>query len=208
MARNQLIHELKQSGITHPAVLNAIASVPRENFVLSKLKDKAYDNVALPIDKEQTISQPYVVALMTQALFNHPHPQKILEIGTGSGYQAAILATIFKEIWTIERIEALYIKAKHTLQKLNYTNVHCTWADGNKGWLEHAPYDGIIVTAATATIPPALLEQLSPQGGILVIPLGATHEVQKLTLIKRQDNHYEKSVLELVSFVPLRSNTD
>lgn len=203
MAVNHLITELKLNGITHPGVLDAMAHVPREKFVLSKLKARAYDNVALPIENEQTISQPYIVALMTQALFTHPAPQKILEIGTGSGYQAAILGTLFKEVWTIERIEKLYHKAQNVLKALGYDNVHCVLGDGTKGLALHAPYDGIIVTAATATIPASLLEQLSPKGGVLVIPVGSMHQVQKLTLIKRHHHHYDKSILELVSFVPL-----
>ncbi|MBS0287468.1 MAG: protein-L-isoaspartate(D-aspartate) O-methyltransferase [Proteobacteria bacterium] len=203
MPVNHLITELKLNGITHPGVLDAMAHVPREKFVLSKLKTRAYDNVALPIEKEQTISQPYIVALMTQALFVHPHPQKILEVGTGSGYQAAILGTLFQEVWTIERIEKLHQKAQKVLNELGYDNIHCVLGDGTKGFTEQAPYDGIIVTAATSTIPAPLLEQLNPNGGVMVIPVGSMHQVQKLTLIKRYHHHYEKSILELVSFVPL-----
>ncbi len=198
-----LLDELKVSGITHPDVLSAIASVPREKFVLSHLKPSAYDNVALPIDANQTISQPYIVGLMTQALFTHPHPKKILEIGTGSGYQSAILATLFKEIWTIERIETLYQKAKHKLAELGYSNVHCFLGDGAKGLPQFAPFDGILVTAATKTVPQPLLAQLSPQGGIMVIPIGVTGQVQKLTLIVRKGDDYNKSIIERVSFVPL-----
>ncbi len=137
-----LIKQLKLNGIRQCAVLNAIAHVPREQFVLSKLKTKAYDNVALPIEEAQTISQPYIVALMTQALFEHPAPQKILEIGTGSGYQAAILAYLFKEVWTIERLEELHLKAKQTLKHLGFHNVHLKLADGTHGWPEQAPFDG------------------------------------------------------------------
>lgn len=205
MKADFLIDELKSAGITHPAVLNAIASVPREKFVLSHLKPRAYDNVALPIDADQTISQPFIVALMTQTLFNHPNPEKILEIGTGSGYQSAILATIFKEIWTIERIKTLHEKAKEKLNSLGFNNVHCVLGDGSKGLPKFAPFDCIIVTAASNTIPHDLLDQLSVDGGIMVIPVGPP-QVQKLTLIKRINQHYEKSILERVSFVPLISN--
>lgn len=206
MSSSHLIQELRRSGITNEKVLNAIANVPREKFVLSNLKGRAYDNVALPIEQAQTISQPYVVALMTQALFEHPNPIKILEIGTGSGYQTAILATLFQEVWTIERISTLHFKAQKTLQELGYTHVHCLLGDGAKGCPEFAPYDGILVTAAPQTIPPALLSQLSKKGGVMIIPLGGTHQVQKLTLIKREGDNYKKTILELVSFVPLISD--
>ncbi|MBS0289580.1 MAG: protein-L-isoaspartate(D-aspartate) O-methyltransferase [Proteobacteria bacterium] len=203
MANRQLIQQLKLQGISHPGVLRAIEKVPREKFVLPKLKQRAYENVALPIDKDQTISQPYVVALMTQALIDHPNPRKILEIGTGSGYQAAVLGTLFPEIWTIERIEVLYHKAKKLLYELGFSNVHCRLGDGVKGYVDEAPFDGILVTAATPTLPLALLEQLHPQGGRLVIPLGPTHQVQELTLIIRQEDKFEETILEQVCFVPL-----
>lgn len=206
MKSQLLIDELKTQGITNPKVLRAIAFVPREKFVLSNLTESAYDNIALPIEANQTISQPYIVALMTQALFTHQNPQKILEVGTGSGYQCAILATLFKEIWTIERIESLHKKAKKTLSNLGFDNVHCILGDGTQGLASHAPFDGILVTAASKTIPQALLTQLSPNGGVLVIPVGEHNQVQKLTLVKRLENNYEKSILERVSFVPLISN--
>lgn len=201
--KKQLIQELKLHGIRHKDVLNAIKKVPREAFLPSELKYRAYDNTALPIDSQQTISQPYVVALMTQSLFEHPHPQKVLEIGTGSGYQAAILATLFKEVWTIERIELLYLKAKKVLTELKFHNIHFKLDDGTLGWPEAAPFDGIIVTAAIEIPPPALLSQLSPDGGIMVIPLGEYHQVQKLTIIERNQNEISQKVIELVSFVPL-----
>ncbi len=200
---SSLIQELKDNGITHQGVLDAIKKVPREAFISSDLQYRAYDNTALPIDSKQTISQPYVVALMTQSLFEHPHPQKILEIGTGSGYQAAILATLFKEVWTIERIELLHLKAKKVLTELKFNNVHFKLGDGTLGWPEAAPFDGIIVTAAITAPPSALMEQLSPNGGIMVIPLGAYHQVQKLTIIERNQNVMTQKVVELVSFVPL-----
>jgi len=199
-----LIQQLKQQyRITHPKVLKAITEVPREQFVPLMLKKRSYDNTALPIECEQTISQPYIVALMTQALFEHPHPQKILEVGTGSGYQAAILGKIFKSVWTIERIETLYLKAKKTLENLGYKNIHTKCGNGSLGWPEAAPFDGILVTAAAKHIPAALLEQLDPLGGLMVIPLGTTHRVQRLTLIKRHEEKFEQSTLELVCFVPL-----
>lgn len=201
--RNLLLKDLKRNGITNQAVLDAISEVPREKFVLPAYKKRAYENTALPIDKEQTISQPFIVALMTQALLEHAHPHKILEIGTGSGYQTAILATLFEEVWTIERIEVLYKKAKQTLVKLGYNNIHYKLGDGTLGWDEHAPYDGIIVTAAALSPPRRLLEQLNPEGGLMVIPIGRPNQVQELTIISRSEGEFTKSVLELVTFVPL-----
>ncbi|MBI2793002.1 MAG: protein-L-isoaspartate(D-aspartate) O-methyltransferase [Gammaproteobacteria bacterium] len=201
--RNLLLKDLKRNGITNQAVLDAISEVPREKFVLPAYKKRAYENTALPIDKEQTISQPFIVALMTQALLEHAHPHKILEIGTGSGYQTAILATLFEEVWTIERIEVLYTKAKQTLAKLGYNNIHYKLGDGTLGWNEHAPYDGIIVTAAALSPPRKLLEQLNPEGGLMVIPIGRPNQVQELTIISRNEGEFAKSVLELVTFVPL-----
>ena len=207
MSRQQmLIQELKRHGINDSRVISAISDVPREKFVLPGMKKNAYDNIALPIEKDQTISQPYVVALMTQSLLEHSNPQKVLEIGTGSGYQAAILSKLFKEVWTVERIEALYTKAKKTLKTLGCDNVHCKLGDGTYGWVNHGPYDGIIVTASTASIPTALLDQLSPEGGLMVIPLGHLHDVQKLTLIRKNGDVIEEKVLEQVSFVPLISD--
>jgi len=203
---NRLINELKNQGIDHPAVLAAIESIPREKFVLPSYKTRAYDNTALPIECQQTISQPYIVALMTQALFEHPQPKKILEIGTGSGYQAAILAELFEHVWTIERIEPLYRKAKHTLTQMGYDNISFKHDDGTLGWLDAAPFDGILVTAAAETLPPSLLEQLDPNGGVMVIPLGRHRLVQRLTLIKRNGDQFEQSFIESVSFVPLISD--
>lgn len=203
--QDQLIQELKLQGIRHPDVLRAIKNVPREKFIPKDLKSRAYDNTALPIDSQQTISQPYIVALMTQCLFKHPLPQKILEIGTGSGYQAAILSTLFQEVWTIERIEALYVKAKHILTQLNFHNIHFKLGDGTLGWPEAAPFDGIIVTAAATQLPQTLIEQLSPQKGVMIIPVGGRYQVQKLTLLIRNAQEISKEIIELVSFVPLIS---
>lgn len=203
---NHLIGELQHQGITHPKVLNAIRQVPREKFVPPTLQYRAYDNTALPIDCEQTISQPYIVGLMSQALFQHPHPQKILEVGTGSGYQAAILAKLFKQVWTIERIQQLSLHAQKTLKELGITNVSYRCADGAEGWPEEAPFDGIIVTAAAEKIPALLLDQLDPNGGVMIIPVGQSHHVQRLTLIKRNEAHFQENILEQVCFVPLISD--
>lgn len=203
----ELIKELKEEGISHPLVLEAIKHVPRENFMEQSLKKSAYVNTAFPIACQQTISQPYIVALMTQALLeNTINPEKILEIGTGSGYQAAILAMLFKTVYTVERIPALYQKAKIILDKLGFENIFYKLGDGAQGWEEHAPYDGIIVTAAAKVAPPKLLAQLKPEGGVMVIPLGEQHKTQILYLVVRQGNNFIPSVLTHVRFVPLIEN--
>lgn len=199
----QLLKKLQARGIVHPALLAVIANTPRERFVLPENKKRAYENTALPIDCQQTISQPYIVALMSQALLQHPNPKKILEIGTGSGYQAAILAQLFPQVWSIERIASLHHKAKALLAQFNFHNIHLKCDDGFNGWPEQAPFDGIIVTAAAPSLPSALIEQLSPQGGLMVIPLGAQQEVQKLTLVKKQGENLKTTFLENVVFVPM-----
>jgi protein-L-isoaspartate(D-aspartate) O-methyltransferase len=201
--KNQLLEQLQLEGIHHPKVLAAIKQVPRENFVLSSYVESAYENSALPIQCQQTISQPYIVALMTQALFAHPHPKKILEIGTGSGYQAAILATLFEEVYTIEVIKTLHENAKKTLSTLGFKNIHYKLGDGSQGWAKHAPFDCIIVTAAATSIPEALLEELEPDNGIMVIPVGEPHHGQTLWVIKKQGDVIEKTPIEMVCFVPL-----
>lgn len=202
-AQSELIKALKQQGIYHPKVLKAIRSIPRDAFVLPSFKKRAYANVALAIDCAQTISQPYIVALMTQALTKHPHINKVLEIGTGSGYQTAILASLFKEVWTIERIPALYEQAKSRLEALQITNVHFKVGDGSEGWSEMAPFDAIMVTAASSSVPPALINQLSDKEGLMVIPVGKQAEGQNLLLLEKTGTHVQTTVLERVSFVPL-----
>lgn len=197
-----LLSELRQQGISHPDVLHAIKTVPREEFVPYSLKNRAYDNSALPIDCQQTISQPYIVALMTQALMGAPDRNKVLEIGTGSGYQAAVLATLFDAVYTIERIERLSHQAKEKLDNLGFENIHYKVGDGSLGWEEHAPYDGILVTAATPIPPRNLIDQLV-RGGLLVIPLGPLWGTQKLTLIKKTAYGFTEEILEYVRFVPL-----
>lgn len=201
-----LLQTLVAQGITDPRVLAAMKAVPREKFIAPKFENRAYENIPLPIEEKQTISQPYIVALMTQSLLKDPLPNRILEIGTGSGYQTAILATLFEEIWTIERIELLHKQAKKTLRAMHFNNIHFKWGDGTKGWLSNAPFDAIIVTAAAATLPEDLLNQLSPRHGRLVIPLGPPHEVQKLTLIEKKGENITSRVLENVNFVPMIAN--
>lgn len=203
--QSKLLNNLKLQGIDNPKVLAALKSVPREAFVLPHYKDKAYANVALSIDCAQTISQPYIVALMTQALLQHPNPLKALEIGTGSGYQTAILASLIPEVWTIERIPTLYQSVKPRLASLGFKHIHYLLGDGYLGWPSAAPFDVMMVTAAAREVPQALLEQLAV-GGLMVIPIGAPGEVQNLTLLENQGNHIECTILEHVAFVPLIAN--
>ncbi|RLG71669.1 MAG: protein-L-isoaspartate O-methyltransferase [Methanobacteriota archaeon] len=192
--------DLMGRDITDKKVLEAMAKVPRHLFVPKKYRNQAYADHPLPIGYGQTISQPYVVALMTQALELKPQ-DKVLEIGTGSGYQAAILAEIVKEVYTIEIIPELAERARKTLESLGY-NVQVKTGDGYYGWEEKAPFDAIIVTAAASHIPPPLLEQLK-EGGRLIIPLGSTKYYQTLTLIKKKDGKLETKHLTTVRFVPM-----
>ena len=206
-APQSLITELKQQGITHLNVLDAIRAIPRQLFVLPSYQEKAYANQALPIDCQQTISQPYVVALMTQALFPLSAESHILEIGTGSGYQTAILARLFKQVWTIERFKKLQQQAKTRLQALGLHNVTYQIGDGYHGWQAAAPFQGILVTAAIPTLPPPLWDQLHPQGGKIIIPLGLPNKVQTLTLIQKNGKEAQEKILETVCFVPLISSS-
>lgn len=201
---NDLIIELKAQGINHPAVLKALRKVPRAEFVEPQQKSSAFDNTALPIGCQQTISQPYIVALMTQQLFLHASPTKILEIGTGSGYQTAILAELFQKIYTIERIGQLHHNAKTRLEKMKYHNINYQLSDGHSGWVENAPYHGILVTACAKNIPTLLLEQLDPAGGIMVIPVNTDVGVQKLKLIQKHHDKLTEKTLEWVAFVPMQ----
>lgn len=194
-----LTKKLTEIGIRDQAVLNAVANTPRELFLDGALAHKAYENTALPIGQGQTISQPYIVARMTELLMQ-TQPQRVLEIGTGSGYQAAVLAQLVPELCTIERIKSLQIQARQRLKKLDLHNVSFKYGDGWKGWSNRAPFDGIMVTAAAATVPQALLEQLN-DSGILIIPVGDDH--QQLLKITRHGDQYESQVIEAVKFVPL-----
>lgn len=200
---NLLLKELEKQGITNSEVLATIKKIPREKFVTSEYKKRAYENIPLPIEQQQTISQPYIVASMTQILIQPPRPNKVLEIGTGSGYQTAILASLFNEVYTIERIPTLLEKAKNVLSNLNFKNIHFKCGDGSKGWADFAPFDAIIVTAAAESLPKELTDQLSSLQGKLLIPLGPHKKAQELTLITRNGDKYKKEVLENVIFVPL-----
>ena len=199
----RLLEELKAQGVTDAAVLAAIAKVPREHFVDDALKKRAYENNALPIGHAQTISQPLVVAFMTQALTRARKHERVLEIGTGSGYQTAVLAELVGTVFTVERIKPLSETARTRLSGLGYRNIHFGYADGMKGWLPYAPYSGILVTAGAEEVPPALIEQLGPSGR-LVIPVGPQGR-QSLKLFERRGSNLREEDLGWVSFVPLLS---
>ncbi|MCZ4282624.1 protein-L-isoaspartate(D-aspartate) O-methyltransferase [Kiloniella laminariae] len=197
----RLIMELRKGGISDTGVLSAIERVPREVFVPGPFQDQAYENMALPIGRGQTLSQPRVVAMMTQALTLSKR-MKVLEVGTGSGYQASILSRLCRRVYTIERHKELLDEAEERFATLRLHNVTTKFGDGYKGWKEQAPFERIIVTAAPPEIPPALLEQLAI-GGILVLPLGAQGNHQELLRITRTETGYEQETLGGVRFVPL-----
>lgn len=199
--RERLIARLRSEGIKNEEVLEAMRNVPRHLFIDEALASRAYEDTALPIGYGQTISQPYIVALMTQTLFSGVRPQNVLEIGTGSGYQTAVLAALVKDVYSVERIEPLLKRARGVLARLGNRNVRLKLTDGSWGWVEHARYDGIVVTAAAPEIPEALKEQLAP-GGRLVIPVGS-QTMQELILIRREGEGFSEERLEFVNFVPL-----
>ena len=201
--RDRLVTRLREEGIRNEAVLDVIRNTPRHLFVDEALASRAYEDTALPIGYNQTISQPYVVAAMTDLIISN-NPKKVLEIGTGSGYQAAVLAPLVEKIYTVERIEPLAKQARQRFRKLGLRNVRASYTDGTEGLPDFAPYDAIITTAASEQIPQALLEQLSEHGGRLVIPLGGPN-LQRLTLVTRRGNSYEQESLDPVVFVPLLS---
>ena len=195
-----LAQKLHSEGITQQQVLSAIAATPRHVFVEAVLAHKAYENTALPLGQGQTISQPYIVARMTELLLEDKAPGKLLEIGTGSGYQTAILARLFPHVYSVERIKALQFQAKRRLQQLDLHNVSMKHGDGWQGWPSKAPFDSIIVTAAPTEVPMALLQQLT-DGGRLVIPVGL-HE-QVLRVYQRSGDDFSSRDIEAVRFVPL-----
>jgi protein-L-isoaspartate(D-aspartate) O-methyltransferase len=198
----RLLAELNQSGIRNRRVLSAIARVPREEFVSERVLHQAWENRALPIDEGQTISQPLIVGLMTQAL-ELTGTERVLEIGTGSGYQAAVLAELAAEVITVERFSTLADRAREQLARLGYTNVEVVVGDGTLGWPERAPYDRIIVTAAAPHLPRPLEEQLSHvTGSRVVIPIGSADD-QDLIIYERRDNRLYETNLGGVRFVPL-----
>ena len=201
--RDRLVQRLRDDGIRDERVLKAMATIPRHIFVDEALSSRAYEDSALPIGQSQTISQPWVVAQMTQVLMDGGSPEKVLEIGTGSGYQAAILAGLVPQVFTVERIEKLLKLARRRFHRLRLKNIYTRHADGHLGWPSQAPFDGIVVTAAGAEIPPELLQQLKV-GGILVIPV-ERRGAQRLLSIRRTETGFEEKDLGGVIFVPLLS---
>ena len=199
--RERLIQRLCEEGVSNTKVLDVIRRTPRHLFVDEALAHRAYEDTALPIGHNQTISQPYMVARMSELLLEAGPLDKVLEIGTGSGYQTAILAQLVERVFSVERIQGLQDKAKERLAQLNLRNVVFRWGDGWEGWNALGPYNGSIVTAAAANVPQALLDQLAP-GGRLVIPVGAG-DVQELLLIVREEQGFSRHVLDAVRFVPL-----
>jgi protein-L-isoaspartate(D-aspartate) O-methyltransferase len=197
----RLIMSLRRAGITDTRVLGAIERVPREAFVPRPFIDQAYEERTLPIGEGQTISQPQVVALMTQAL-EVKASHKVLEIGTGSGYQAAVLSRLARRIYSIERHKVLLAEAEHRFRELRLTNIHCRCGDGSLGWPEQTDFDRIMVTAAAATLPEALLKQLK-DGGILVAPIGSERGDQVLMRYRRHGGEWTEEALGEVRFVPL-----
>ncbi len=199
--RERLIQRLYEEGLSDARVLEVIRRTPRHLFVDEALAHRAYEDTALPIGHNQTISQPYIVGRMTELLLAAGPLDKVLEIGTGSGYQTAVLAQLVERVFSVERIQALQDRAKDRLQELELRNVVFRWGDGWEGWSALAPYNGIIVTAAAAEVPQALLDQLAP-GGRLVIPVGGG-DTQQLMLIVREEHGFTRQVLDPVRFVPL-----
>lgn len=199
--RERMVTRLMEQGIRDLRVLEVMRSLPRHLFVDEALATRAYEDTALPIGSGQTISQPYAVARMTEALLNGGRPGKVLEVGTGCGYQSAVLAALAAEVYSVERIGDLVRRTRERLQRMQLRNVRILHGDGYAGWVEHGPYDGILVAAAPTQVPAALLEQLA-EGGRLIVPVG-TRGSQQLLCISRVDGELKQDVLELVSFVPM-----
>ena len=199
--RDRLVQRLRDQGIANLAVLDRIRNVPRHIFVDEALGSRAYEDTALPIGFGQTISQPYIVARMTEALLEGGPLGRVLEIGTGCGYQSAVLAPLVTTLHTIERIGPLLERAKDRLKELGIKNVRFRHGDGSAGWKAQGPFDGILVAAAPLTVPAALLQQLKP-GGRLIVPVGPEGE-QELVRFTQRDQRLEKQTLGAVAFVPL-----
>lgn len=207
--RNRLMQLLADMGIQHKDLLTMMSKVPRHLFVDEALASRAYENTALPIGHGQTISHPFIVARMTELALTHDQPlDRVLEIGTGSGYQAAIIAPFTKELYTIEYLEPLHQKAKQLLNDLGYGNIRTLLQDGTLGLPNFAPFDAILIAAAAKQPPPHLLEQLNINGQ-LIMPVGAVHQDQVLTVIKRLDvENFETTTLDTVQFVPLVNSSN
>jgi protein-L-isoaspartate(D-aspartate) O-methyltransferase len=203
--RDRLVQRLRDQGIANLAVLDRIRNVPRHIFVDEALGSRAYEDTALPIGFGQTISQPYIVARMTEALLEGGPLENVLEIGTGCGYQTAVLAPLVTRLYTVERIEPLIARAKQRLKELGVRNVRFRHGDGSLGWKAHAPFDGILVAAAPLTVPEPLVKQLAI-GGRLVVPVGPEGE-QELIRLTRREAKVERQSLGAVAFVPLLGGT-
>lgn len=198
--RDRMVQQLQQLGIKDQRVLEVMSKIPRHLFVAEALASRAYENTALPIGQGQTISQPYMVARMTELLIEEGLPENVLEVGTGSGYQSAVLASLIPRVFSVERIRPLQDRAKKVLAEIGFRNISFKHSDGGWGWKACGPYQGILAAAAPAEIPAKLLQQLSP-GAKLVIPIGEEgHQV--LQRITRTDSAYEVETIEAVSFVP------
>lgn len=201
-ARDRLASKLKEDGIKDARVIEVIRNLPRHHFIDQALHSRAYENTALPIGHGQTISQPWVVARMTEALLEFGVPQKVLEIGTGSGYQAMVLASLVPQVYTVERIEELLRQARRRFRQLGLTNLRSRHDDGKLGWPDEAPFDAIILTAAGDTIPTQLLDQLSPTG-VLVAPVGSPSHQILIRMRGDGQGDFVQEELGPVSFVPL-----
>lgn len=201
--RERLIRRLQEEGIKNQDVLNAMRNTPRHLFVEEALSHRAYEDSALPIGYSQTISQPYIVARMTEVLLSAGVPAKVLEIGTGCGYQTAILARLIPRVYSVERIQPLLEKARKRLREQGHRNVHVKLSDGTMGWPEKGPFSAIISTAAPEQIPQELLQQLAPNG-LLVIPVGAgDHQILQAVVRRGESDEFDTVKLEAVRFVPL-----
>ena len=203
--RERLVERLRSRGISDDAVLQTIRQTPRHLFVDEALAHRAYEDTALPIGFSQTLSQPYIVARMTELLLAGGPLRKVLEVGTGSGYQTAILAQLVEHVYSVERIKPLQQKAKKRLSQLKLYNAIFKNSDGGLGWSREGPFDGILSAAAPATIPPELLQQLAP-GGRLIMPVGDAGK-QELVMVIRTGDNYECEVIEPVNFVPFLTGT-
>ncbi|GAA0702658.1 protein-L-isoaspartate(D-aspartate) O-methyltransferase [Dyella sp. SG562] len=201
-ARDRLASKLKEDGIKDARVIEVIRNLPRHHFIDQALHSRAYENTALPIGHGQTISQPWVVARMTEALLEFGTPQKVLEIGTGSGYQAVVLAALVPQLYTVERIEELLRQARRRFRQLGLANLRSRHDDGKLGWPDEAPFDAIILTAAGDTIPTQLLDQLSPTG-VLVAPVGSPSHQTLIRMRGDGQGDFVQEELGPVSFVPL-----
>lgn len=204
--RERMVGRLKEQGITNHKILDAMRNTPRHLFVDEALASRAYEDTALPIGYNQTISQPYIVAKMTELLMASGPLAKVLEIGTGCGYQTAVLSQLVDYVYTVERIQPLQKKAKNLVWSLKHKNISYLHSDGGWGWPEHAPYDGILVTAAPPEIPEMLLRQLAV-GGVMVIPIGHAGG-QELQRVTRNASGFEVEILESVNFVPFLSGRE